>query len=92
MLIIIILLFIFVLVWVGGNIYHSGINSTISEGTSQNIIPIAPNFDIGAIDKLKTREKVVPVFDLGDTAPTPIALPSALAPSLNASQEGKLLL
>lgn len=89
-LIIIFLLFIFVLFWIGGNIYHSGINSTISEDTTQNIAPIAPNFDTKAIDKLKTRERIVPLFELGNPTPTPISLP--LAAPLNASQGGKLLL
>ncbi len=90
-LIIIILLFIFVLVWIGGSIYHSGVNSTISENMSQDIAPIAPTFDTKAIDKLKSREKIVPSFDLERVTPTPIALPT-LPPSPDASQGGKLLL
>lgn len=91
-LIIIFLLFIFILFWIGGNIYHSGVNSTISEDMSQDIAPITPNFDTKVLDKLKSREKIIPSFDLGSTTPAPAALPPALAPSLNASQEGKLLL
>lgn len=80
-LIIIILFFIFILVWIGGNIYHSGVASTISENTSQDIAPIAPTFDTKTIEKLKSREKIVPNFELGDAAP----------PSPNSSQGGQLL-
>lgn len=90
-LIIIILLFIVLSIWIGGSIYHSGVNSTISEGTSKDITPIDPVFDTKTIDKLKTRKKIVPSFDLESISPTPIALP-ALSPSPNASLGGKLLL
>lgn len=90
-LIIIILLFIFALVWIGGSIYHSAINSTISENVNQDIVPIVPNFDTKTVDKIKSREKIIPSFDLGNVTPTPLILPT-LPPSLESSQEGKLLL
>jgi hypothetical protein len=90
-LIISILLFIFVLVWIGENIYHSAMNSTISESINRDIVPIDPNFDIKAINKLKSREKVAPLYDVENIAPTPIVLP-ALPISPNASREGTLLL
>lgn len=88
---IIILFFIAVLVWIGGSIYHSSVSSTISEDVSQNIAPIAPNFDTKTIDKLKVREKINPVFNLEQVTPTPVTLPT-LNPSRNASQGGSLLL
>ena len=90
-LIIIILLFFFVLAWVGGSIYHSAKNSTISEAINKDISPIAPTFDTKTIDKLKERHKIIPSFELGDVAPTPIILPT-LRPSPNASQGAKLIL
>jgi hypothetical protein len=90
-LVIVILLFIFVLAWIGESIYNSAINSTISESVNQNITPIDPNFDIKTIDKLKSREKVTPLYDLENVAPTPIVLPT-LPVSPNASREGTLLL
>ncbi|OGH24137.1 MAG: hypothetical protein A3B47_04690 [Candidatus Levybacteria bacterium RIFCSPLOWO2_01_FULL_39_24] len=90
-LIILILLFIFVLAWIGGNIYHSGVSSTISETTAKDIAPITPTFDTKTIDKLKSRKKIVPSFELESVTPTPIVLPT-LPLSPNASQEGKLLL
>lgn len=91
-LIIIVLLFIFVLAWIGGSIYHSAINSTISSTTSKDIFPITPSFDTKTIDKLKERQKIIPSFELGNTTPTPIALPTLKISPQNASGEGKLLL
>lgn len=91
-LIIIILFFIFVLIWIGGSIYHSGVTSTISENMSQDIAPIVPAFDIKTIDKLRERQKIIPSFDLGNITPTPIALPTLKISPQNASEEGKLLL
>lgn len=89
---IIILLFIFVLIWIGEGIYRSGTNSTISENTSRDIEPITPTFDTKTIDKLKSREKIVPSFDLGNVTPTPIALPTLKISPQNASEGGRLLL
>jgi cell division protein YceG involved in septum cleavage len=91
-LIIIVLLFIFVLVWMGGSIYHSTVSSTISETTSKDIFPIEPSFDTKAIDKLKERQKIIPSFELGNVTPTPIALPTLKIFPQNASEGGKLLL
>jgi len=91
-LIITILLFIFVLAWIGGGIYHSGVSSTISETTSKDISPIIPVFDTKTIDRLRERQKITPAFDLKSTTPTPIALPTQRISPQNASEGGKLLL
>ena len=91
-LIIIILLFIFALAWIGGSIYHSVVNSTISETTSKDISPIMPVFDTKTIDKLKERQKIIPFFELGSVTPTPPPYPTPKISTQNASEEGKLLL
>jgi hypothetical protein len=91
-LIIIVLLFIFVLTWIVGSIYHSAFSSTITEEINQNISPIAPAFDAKAISNLKERQKIVPSFELGSVTPTPIIMPTIETSPQNASQEGKLLL
>lgn len=90
-LIIIILLFVFVIAWIGSSIYSSLVSSTISTEVNKDIDPIAPNFDTKTVDKLKAREKISPAFDLTPITPTPISLPT-IAPSKNASAGGKLLL
>jgi hypothetical protein len=69
-LVIVILLFVFVLIWIGEGIYRSAVNSTISESTAEQIAPISPNFDINAIEKLKTREQI------GSISATPSAIPN----------------
>lgn len=91
-LIIIILLFIFSLAWIISGIYHSAVNSTISEETSKNISPIEPVFDTETIDMLKKRQKITPVFELGDIVPTPTTLPTLKISPQSASEGGKLLL
>jgi hypothetical protein len=90
-LVIIILLFIFTLVWIGESIYRSTSNSTISDTVSQDIKTISPNFDTKIINNLKSRRKIIPVFDLHSITPTPIVLPT-LPYSPNSSGGAKLKL
>lgn len=90
-LIIVILLFIFALAGIGGSIYHSAVSSTISEVINKDISPIAPNFDTAAINKLKERQTIVPIYELGGIAPAPIALPDLKNSPQGASAGGKLL-
>jgi len=85
-LIIVILLFIFTLISIGYNIYSNTVTSTIPEDVSQDILPINPTFDTKTIDKLKSRENIIPSYDLNSVNPTPTSIPSP-----NASQGGKLL-
>jgi hypothetical protein len=84
-----ILLFLFVLIWIGESIYSSANSSTISEEVNQEISPIDPTFDTKTVNDLKSREKISPSLDLRNVVPTPIALP-ALQKTTNASREGKL--
>lgn len=91
-LIILILLFISVAAWIGGNIYHSIAGSTISETTSRDISPITPTFDTQTVNKLKQRQKINPSFELGNITPTPTPVPIDLLSPQNASEEAKLIL
>jgi len=84
-LIIIVLLFIFTLIALGSSIYTNTVTSTISESVDQDIKPIDKTFDTKAIDNLKSREKIIPSYDLENPIPT------LLSPSKNASQEGKII-
>ena len=89
-LIIVILLFIFVLIWIGQSVYESANTSTISESVGQEISPITPIFDIDTINKLKSREKITPSYDVQNVVPIPVISPTL--PYLpNASGEGILL-
>ena len=91
-LLIVILLFIFTFVSIAFSIYSNSVTSTISESINQDIAPIDPTFDTKTIDKLKSRERILPSYDIEIVvSPASIALPK-LSPPKNASQGGKLSL
>lgn len=69
--IILALLLIAVVVWIAINVYHNLKESTISEVTNQEILPINPSFDTKVIEILKEREEVSPAFEL-EKLPTPV--------------------
>ena len=91
-LIILILLFIFVIAWIAGSIYHSIATSTISQTTNQDISPINPSFDTKTVNDLKQREKINPSFELGNIVPTPTPFPFEIIAPPKSSAEGKLIL
>ena len=91
-LIILVLLFVFVVVWIGGSIYHNIASSTISETTNRDISPITPTFDVKTINKLKKRQAISPSFELGNITPTPPPLPIEILFPQNSSEGGKLVL
>jgi hypothetical protein len=57
------LTFITVVAWIGFNIYHITATSTISEELQLQIMPIDPSFDSKTIDKLKSRDRVDPLYE-----------------------------
>lgn len=68
-----------VIAWIVFNIYHNLATSTISEALNTNILPISPSFDTETISNLKTRERVVPVFELQKIeTPTPTSAASSI--------------
>lgn len=91
-LIILALLFLLVVAWIGGSIYHSIANSTISETTNQDILPIAPAFDTKTVNELKLRQKINPSFEIQSEVPTPTPIPSEILYPQNSTEEGKLVL
>jgi len=60
--------FIMVVLWIGFNIYHIWITSTISQDIQLQLTPIAPNFDPATIQQLKTRENINPSFERAQQA------------------------
>lgn len=57
-------IFVIVALWIGFNIHHSYVDSTITPSLQLQIAPIEPNFDTEALNKIKTRKKIVPVYQL----------------------------
>lgn len=63
--------FILVVAWLGFNLYHSWVTTTITPELQIRIVPISPEFDTATIDKLKLRKQVAPADTLPNTlAPT----------------------
>lgn len=66
--------FLVVFFWVIFNIYHSSVTSTIPETISLQIIPISPVFDKKAIDDIKNRQEISPLYELSSqVSPSPQA-------------------
>lgn len=87
-----ILLFIVVVAWIGGNIYHNSVSSTIPKGVSDDIKPIKPTFDNAAINKLRQRERINPSFEVESLTPTPALVPIQILPTPISTTGGQLLL
>jgi len=87
--------FIFVLTWIGFSIYHNVITSTISEPLSMAITPITPTFDTGIITGLKSRQNVIPIYELNATAQnttipaSPSASPIIITPTINSTNSAQ---
>lgn len=58
--------FVVIAAWIGFNLYHSWVTSTITPDLQVQISPINPDFDTVTLDKLKTRKQVVPVSTLSN--------------------------
>lgn len=87
---------VFVCLWIGFNIYHNSVSSTITPSVNIQIAPISPTFDTKIIDELKKRESVTPIFQLNpstnQTTPT-IEAPQTISSSSaqQATSGGSLL-
>ena len=72
-------MFAIVALWIGFNLYHSWVASTISEDLQIQIIPIAPKFDTQTLNDLKSRKKIKSAGSVVQTtvSVTPTATPVA---------------
>lgn len=59
--------FIVVVAWIGFTLYHKWVTSTISEDLQMQIQPIEPNFDLATLQKLKVREKIIPLYEISNS-------------------------
>jgi hypothetical protein len=83
--------FVVVVAWVGFNIYHVYITSTISEELQMQLTPIDGSFDTTIIQNLKSRERVNPSFEKQTTASqsAPKPLPEPTAEAVSASESSR---
>lgn len=81
--------FIVVTAWIGFNIYHTHVTSTITPELQTSINPITADFDSITINRLKARKQVTPLNELSNTIvqPTPTITTSAL-PIIIATSSG----
>ena len=66
--------------WVGFNLYHKWVTTTISPDLQIQISPIESNFDRDTIEKLKQRTHISPAYEIGGgmkLSPTQQPTPSA---------------
>lgn len=73
-LILLVLTFVTVAVWIGTNIYHIIVTSTVDEELQEQIVPINPNFDDATIQKLKNRINAEPLYEYRQIA-SPVPSP-----------------
>lgn len=59
--------FVLTTAWIGFSLYHSWVTTTITPELQQQIQQIDPTFDTQTITELRTREKVVPDFEMDDS-------------------------
>ncbi len=77
---------VIVVLWVGFNIYHAHVTSTIEPDLQLQIKPINPSFDSQFIQSLKSRQTIAPIFEVtnatseAEISPTPIIINTSPTP------------
>ena len=57
--------------WIGLGLYHSSVDSTISQDNAIKIIPITPTFDAQTIENLKSKQIIRADLSTQKAIPTP---------------------
>jgi hypothetical protein len=73
--------FVVVVAWVGFNLYHIYVTSTVSPDLQSKLVPIDGSFDTATIDKLKARQKLAPSFNKQTSDTQPASSPATLEPT-----------
>ncbi len=68
-------LFILTILWVVFNVYHNYVTSTIKDPLSIQIIPIEGKFDTNTIEKVKSRQRINPLYEI-QVQLTPVPSPT----------------
>lgn len=84
-----------VVLWVVFNIYHNFVTSTIPTTLNVRIQPINPDFDTKAIENIRQRSEIVPIYEVSgqvvtETSPTE-NISTTPSPAQEASGGGSLL-
>ena len=81
--------FLLVIAWIVFSIYHNSVKSTTPEDLKKEIVPISPTFDQSTIDKLNSRAKISPIYELANPSPPPTEISVGSASALIASPAGE---
>lgn len=72
-----------IIFWIGFDVYHNSVTSTVTEDTAKTIIPITPTFDSNAIEIIQERNQIPvdlsggpQVGTVSAQAPTPTRIPT----------------
>ena len=74
--------FVLVVLWIGFNVYHAYVTSTIAPDLQLIIQPINPKFNLETIQELKKRTKIEPLYELNGA--------SSEAETINSTNSGDL--
>ena len=74
--------FVLVVLWIGFNVYHAYVTSTIAPDLQLIIQPINPKSNLETIQELKKRTKIEPIFRLNSA--------SSEAETINSTNSGGL--
>ena len=80
-----------VIAWIIFNIYHNFVVSTATDDLKKETLPITPTFDQSTINKLKSRAKISPIYDLAPPSPTPASVSVGSPSALVASPGGEIV-
>jgi len=78
--------FFLVIAWIIFNIHHNSVESTTPEDLKKEIAPISPTFDQPTIDKLKSRAKISPIYDLAPQSTPPASI--SVVPEITKEEAG----
>lgn len=59
--------FVVTVAWIGFNLYHKWVTSTISTDLQMQLNPIDPNFDMDTFQKLQQREHIQPIYEFDES-------------------------
>lgn len=79
--------FVVVAAWVGFNLYHKWVTTTISPDLQLQINPIESSFDRDTIQKLKQRNHIAPDYEASTAQLTPTSQPGKPTPTIEPTPE-----
>ncbi len=67
--------FVLVVLWIGFNLYHNYVTTTIAPDLQLEIAPIEPSFNTEIINNLKARTRIEPLYEYKNNQASPTVSP-----------------